>query len=197
MARGVKEEQIRSRPSHRPRRSRAFLHRHRVAVVIGAVVVAGLVAFVLLYFEPQKVFLNQRVNEAAPGVAATAGGEQRGPVTSPGRVTTVASGAFRSLEHGTTGRALLLQLPDGGRIIRLENLRTLNGPDLHLILSPLPSGRDAGAYGAGSLDLGNLKGNIGSQNYSVPRSVDVSKYRSVVVWCKRFTVGFGVAQLRP
>src|SRR6266545_4802355 len=76
-----------------------------------------------------------------------------------------------------------------------ECLDTLNGPDLHVYLSEVPAGGDARAYGERFVDLGKLKGNKGNQNYRLPVNVDLSRYRSAVIWCKRFTVGFGVAPL--
>jgi Electron transfer DM13 len=36
--------------------------------------------------------------------------------------------------------------------------------------------------------LGKLKGNKGSQNYNVPKNVDLSKYKVVPIWCNRFSV---------
>lgn len=48
---------------------------------------------------------------------------------------------------------------------------------------------------AGFIDLGSIKGNIGDQNYALGPDVDLSKYRAVSVWCKRFSVNFGTAPL--
>jgi len=36
-------------------------------------------------------------------------------------------------------------------------------------------------------DLGRLKGNRGNQQYKIPGSVDLRRYRSVVFWCVPFT----------
>ena len=36
-------------------------------------------------------------------------------------------------------------------------------------------------------DLGRLKGSKGNQQYSIPASVDLRRYRSVVFWCVPFT----------
>ena len=60
-----------------------------------------------------------------------------------------------------------------------------------------PATADAGnaALGDGALDLGPLKGNVGNQNYVVPAGTDLSRYRSVVIWCRRFAVPFGAAPL--
>jgi hypothetical protein len=45
------------------------------------------------------------------------------------------------------------------------------------------------------LNLGQLKGNQGSQNYRVPENADLGQYRSVTIWCDRFNVSFGAATL--
>jgi predicted alpha/beta hydrolase len=50
---------------------------------------------------------------------------------------------------------------------------------------------------AGFIDLGVLKGNIGDQNYALGNDLDLTKYRAVSIWCKRFSVNFGAAALRP
>jgi electron transfer DM13 len=50
---------------------------------------------------------------------------------------------------------------------------------------------------AGFIDLGVIKGNVGDQNYTLGPDVDLSKYRAVSVWCKRFSVNFGAARLMP
>jgi hypothetical protein len=64
-------------------------------------------------------------------------------------------------------------------------------------LSKNPARGPTGAFGDGYVDLGGLKGNVGDQNYVVPTGVDVGAYRSVVVWCARFSVPFGAADLEP
>ena len=51
---------------------------------------------------------------------------------------------------------------------------------------------DGGADGA--VDLGALKGNRGDQQYAIPRGVDVAR-RTVVIWCRAFSVPFGSARL--
>jgi hypothetical protein len=47
------------------------------------------------------------------------------------------------------------------------------------------------------VELGALKGNQGDQNYDVPESVDLGKYRAVTIWCRRFSVNFATAPLAP
>jgi hypothetical protein len=167
-------------------RTRAFVRSHRPSAVAGALIVVGAIVFVLLWFQPQKLIIEKTVNEAAP--------------TTPSASTSkapkeLASGGFRSLEHHTTGSAHLIRLSDGSVIVRLEKLDTSNGPDVRVYLSSIPADRGMHAYGEGFIDLGALKGNRGNQNYGVPANTDLSAFRSVVIWCRRFTVGFAVAPL--
>jgi hypothetical protein len=107
----------------------------------------------------------------------------------------VASGKFQSLEHMTTGGATILRFADGRTFLRMSDLETSNGPDLRVYLSEIRASDDWYAYGERFVDLGALKGNLGNQNYAVPADVDLSRFRSAVIWCRRFTVGFGVAPL--
>lgn len=136
------------------------------------------------WFEPWKLVVDARVSDAAPAAGTDAARALR-------------QGSFRSLEHETTGKAMLLELADGSRVLRLEDLATSNGPELVVMLSATPAAEPSWtAFDDGdNVVLAPLKGNLGSQNYPIPRDVDPSRYRSAVVWCRRFSVGFGVAPL--
>lgn len=90
--------------------------------------------------------------------------------------------------HNVDGIAKILTLVDGSKILRLENFKSTNGPDLHVYLS-------TDKMASNFMDLGRLKGNIGNQNYQVPDDTDLSKYNNVLIWCKAFSVLFGNAQL--
>jgi hypothetical protein len=90
--------------------------------------------------------------------------------------------------HNAQGSARILNLEDGSAVLRLEDFRVTNGPDLYVYLST-----DKGA--SNYVDLGRLKANAGNQNYELPKDVDLSRYDSVVIWCKSFSVYFGGAQL--
>ena len=78
----------------------------------------------------------------------------------------------------------------------LDSFSVTNGPQLHVMLSPHPDPtRGSEVRTSGYADLGMLKGNKGDQNYEIPNSVDVSIQRSVVIYCKPFSVVFSVATL--
>jgi hypothetical protein len=163
----------------------------RRAVLIAASVAILAAAAALYWFAPQSALMSHRLDEPAPtGAAATRApaAPAAGPLPSRG-------GELTSLEHHTTGRARLLDTGPGGLVLRLEDLDTLEGPDVHVYLSPAEAGSDPAHLGDGGLDLGPLRANQGSANYAVPAGTDSARYRSAVIWCKRFSVAFGVAPL--
>jgi hypothetical protein len=188
--------------------------RKRIWVIVAAAVGVVVIAVGLALFKPWLLFVDVRVDEqiptvaasptpAPPSPAATSGtpvpsAAPKSPPAAAGPVQ-IASGSLISHEHATTGTVRIIQKPDGSRILTLENLDTSNGPDVHVWLSAadVVEGR-AGWYTAGSAehhDLGLIKGNQGNQVYEIPKSVELSKYKSVDLWCVQFSVSFGAAQL--
>ncbi len=118
----------------------------------------------------------------------------------PAAAVLLAGGQLISHEHETSGVVQLVRLPDGHRVVVLKDLRTSDGPALHVWLSDAPVRAGSGGWRVFDdgrfLDLGALKGNIGDQVYPVPDDVDVSGYSSVSIWCERFSVSFGAAELK-
>lgn len=90
--------------------------------------------------------------------------------------------------HNAEGIAKIIPLQDGSSILRLEDLRVTNGPDLYVYLSPDKSASDF-------INIGKLKANNGNQNYEIPKETDLSKYNTVLIWCRPFSVLFGSAEL--
>ena len=108
----------------------------------------------------------------------------------------IAAGSFHSNAHETKGRATIYQLDNGRRVLRLTEFKTSNGPDVRVYLvAAADVQKEDAAKRAGIIDLGALKGNVGDQNYDVPAGLDLSKYRAVSIWCRRFSVNFGAAPL--
>jgi hypothetical protein len=90
--------------------------------------------------------------------------------------------------HNVEGVAKVIPLSDGKTFLRVENLKATNGPDLYVYLSTDVNTSDI-------VNLGRLKGNIGNQNYEIPTGTDLSKYDTVLIWCKAFSTLFGSAIL--
>ena len=170
-----------------------------VPLVLLLVIVLAIGAWL---FQPWKLFTDEVVDEALPLPAAATSAPTR-PGTTPEPTPepqVLAKGRFISHEHETTGRAEVLQLPDGKRVLRFEDLKTSNGPDLTVWLAAAPviPGTDGWfVFDDDEFeDLGPLKGNIGNQNYRIPDSVDLKQLSSVSIWCDRFSVSFGAAELK-
>jgi hypothetical protein len=153
---------------------------NRLAVVLLVLVVAGAGAWYA--FRPERLFVNQKVNEQFPTASAAS--------------DKLASGQFHNGAHETKGTATVFQLADGKKTLRLTDFATSNGPDVHVYLVAADDAKDNDTVTkVGFIDVGSLKGNIGDQNYDLPANADLSKYRAVTIWCKRFSVNFGTAPL--
>jgi Electron transfer DM13 len=152
-----------------------------------AIPIAALLVVAAWYaFRPERLVVNRKVDEAMP--------------TAPGVVSAqpLESGQFYSILHPTEGTATIYQLGDGTRVLRFTSFSTSNGPDVHVYMVAADDAKDAATVEkAGFVDLGVIKGNIGDQNYKLAGDLDLSKYGAVSIWCKRFSVNFGAAALRP
>ena len=100
-----------------------------------------------------------------------------------------ASGTFVGADafHQGSGTATIFQQGDT-RVLRFEDFEVTNGPDLHVLLVENLEG-DMGNY----VDLGSLKGNVGSQNYEIPDDLDLSQFAGVMIYCQPFHVNFATA----
>lgn len=104
---------------------------------------------------------------------------------------TVLTGNFVGVNdgiHNAEGLAKVIPLDDGSKVLRLEDFKSTNGPDLYVYLA---TDEKATEY----VSLGELKANIGNQNYQIPDGTDLSKYDTTLIWCKQFSVLFGHANL--
>ncbi len=123
--------------------------------------------------------------------------QQPPPDEMPDEPVVLHSGSFITIDpiHGAEGTAVIYELPDGSRVLRFEDFRSSNGPDLHVYLSSgVPKSTFAG-LGEDAIHLGSLKGNVGSQNYDIPANADLAQYQSVVIYCVPFGVVFSSAEL--
>ncbi|MCY4528300.1 MAG: DM13 domain-containing protein [Chloroflexi bacterium] len=109
----------------------------------------------------------------------------------------VKSGNFRDGDsfHKGEGTATIYRLADGQQVLRFEDFKVTNGPDLRVLLVNHSNPEGRGDLDSGYEELGKLKGNVGNQNYTIPNSIDVDDYGSIVIYCKPFHVVFSVASL--
>jgi hypothetical protein len=144
-------------------------------------------------FRPERLFVDRTVNESLASVSLPAGTDG---AMAAAATATLATGMFHSNAHDTMGNATVIDMGGGRRILRLTNFTTSNGPDVRIYLVAAADVQDdATVKTAGFVELGVMKGNIGDQNYEIPANVDLASYRTVTVWCRRFSVNFGSAPL--
>ncbi|HZC69304.1 MAG TPA: DM13 domain-containing protein [Jatrophihabitans sp.] len=173
--------------------------RRRVIWAGLAVVVAGAVGFGLYWFAPWKLWTNHRVNDALPAVATEPAPTRQVNTIDAHEPRLLARGKFISHEHSTHGTASIVRLPSGRRVLAIAHLDTSEGPVVKVWLTDQKVTEDGwhvfddGSY----VNLGSLKGNLGNQVYPIPDNADLSVLRSVTIWCDRFDVSFGAAELVP
>jgi hypothetical protein len=194
--------------------------RRRIRTIVAAgIAVVGLVIGLVL-FKPWLLFVDVRVDEQLPTVATATAQAQPSSVESspasavpsaapssgavpsapaPAGPVQLAAGSLISHEHTTSGTVRIIKQQDGVRVLTLEDLDTSNGPDVHVWLSAAHVVEGTGGWftadSADHFDLGIIKGNQGNQVYEIPADVDLSKYKSVDLWCVQFSVSFGAAEL--
>jgi len=160
---------------------------------LAGLVVVGAIGWYL--FRPELLFVKTKVNESLPTEVAaqtvTAAGEDDA-------AGVLLSGQFHSVAHETRGTASVHDLGAGRRVLRFTGFTTSNGPDVRVYLVAAPdAGDNETVTKAGFVELGNLKGTEGDQNYEIPADLDLDNYRAVTIWCRRFGVNFATAPLTP
>jgi hypothetical protein len=192
----------------------------KIIVPVGVVAAVGVAYLALGVFGIQTLFIDDTVDEAGPvfdsGVADSTdpppGPTAEVPVPTPAptpdapiateapapQIVTLSQGSFIPRgRYGGAGTALVLNDGSAQRFLRFENFSTDNGPDLNVDLTTSDANADSSTFDDEFIDLGNLKGNIGDQNYEIPPEVDLSRFDTVVVWCVRFSTPFTAADLVP
>ena len=91
--------------------------------------------------------------------------------------------------HSGSGTAKIGRAAGGKLVLVIEDFSITNGPDLHVVLGPNPSG------GGNGLDLGKLKATDGTFSYDIPEGTDVGQFKSVTIWCQSFPTIFAYATL--
>lgn len=109
----------------------------------------------------------------------------------------VSQGEFTKGEAPTTG-ATRIVVENGQRFLEIDgNFSTTDqAPDLHVLLdttdTPPKQYTTFGSY----VNLGKLQKFTGAQRYPIPDSVKLSKFKSVVIWCRMANATIGYATLK-
>ncbi|PEV83444.1 DM13 domain-containing protein [Bacillus cereus] len=162
------------------------MKRKYTILIVGFIMILGVLWYL---FRPEKLFIDKKVNEALPGIEMQSIESKQDQVVNEGQ--------FEKGVHDTTGTATIHQLANGKHVLRLSNFSTSNGPDVRVVLvstNHLKNNEDVKNHKY--IELGKLKGNKGDQNYEIPEGINVSKYASVSIWCKRFNEKIGAAYFK-
>jgi hypothetical protein len=151
-----------------------------VAALVGIAAAIPIMAFGIV-----PLFVRSTVEE--PPVTATTAGQAPAPATTaptPTAATTALAGQLRRIDpvHYGSGQVRIAG-PAGSKHLRFDKVDIAGAPNMFVYLSDRTDGQP-GKF----TDLGPLKATNGSFNYTVPADLDLSMVRSVVVWCRAFTV---------
>ncbi|MGC2331183.1 MAG: DM13 domain-containing protein [Candidatus Acidiferrales bacterium] len=95
-----------------------FSRRKWILVAVGLPLLVG----AWWAFRPEKLWINQKVNEPAPFASST----------DPQPLYT---GLLEGKAHQTSGRTTIYKTTDGKEFLRLTDFSTSNGPDVHVLLA--------------------------------------------------------------
>jgi hypothetical protein len=131
-------------------------------------------------------FITCSKNDNTPAMVA--------PVTSSLSIDTItaikiATGSFTGAgSYSVSGRVTWFKNTNK-QILYLNNFSASSGPDLKVYLS-----KDIAA--SSFINLGNLKGLTGNQEYDIPASANLSEYKFVLIWFQRFSANFGTSNIK-
>ena len=153
----------------------------KLAVILSALALTGWYA---ASFRDKEV-QDELVTPAPEVTAAPGGGE---PLVATNGPVLLARGRLRGIDHTASGRAELVDTRDGV-VVQLRDFKVQPGPDYRLYLAN-------GESPDGGRELGALKGTSGNQRYDVKRRDDARRYKTVLIWCRAFSVPVAAATLR-
>ncbi|GBF79111.1 DM13 domain-containing protein [Aphanothece sacrum] len=106
-------------------------------------------------------------------------------------------GTFVKAEAPTTGTAKIVK--EGGQnYLEIDSAFSTNdqAPDLHVLLDPNANPPKSYSNMNGYVNLGKLHKVKGAQRYPIPSAIDLSKFKSVVIWCRMANATMGYATLK-
>jgi electron transfer DM13 len=159
------------------------LHMRRFLMVAIPVFLIGFIAGNAFWYLASPLWIDRVVSEALPPEL---------------RLTKISEGPFSGADalHQSTGTLTVLKTGGGTILLRFTDFEVTNGPSLKVYLAKAADPATASdVLDGGWISLGALRGNIGDQTYTLPDNVNLSDYKSLVIWCEPFKVLFASAPL--
>jgi hypothetical protein len=113
----------------------------------------------------------------------------------------IKAGDFIELDavHLGKGHATLYRSADGSLLLRFDDFRVTNGPDMRIYLSGTQSPRkrdDLDVPGVSAFPVGALKGSLGNQQFTIPKELKIANYKSVVIFSESLSEVYSSAPLQ-
>jgi hypothetical protein len=160
-----------------------LVRRHLVLGALGALALSIAVGAPLVAYVIVPALVRSTLVEDLP---VSSGGGAPSP-----SVETVRKGELVRISAADYGTGVVRIVKIGNDpYVRFEDVDIAGAPDMYVYLSDQTDGRPGTFF-----DLGKLKATNGSFNYAIPTSVDLATVRSVVVWCRQFSVTVTYASL--
>ena len=169
--------------------------RRRLLLALTGATLLLVAAVPVVAFGIVPLVVHSTVNEPPPtrvaawpaAAAAVVPGLEPSPasaVPTPAAPVLIAAGPLRHIDavHYGAGR-VSIQTLGSTRFLRFDEVAIAGAPNMYVYLSSSDDGRP-GTF----IDLGPLRATNGSFNYELPPGLDLGPVRSVVVWCRAFSV---------
>lgn len=168
------------------------MQKNKILIVLAVLIIVAVTWYILLPLRQNKVVddtLPQSANEVKPSedMSQLMGSKESGQNESGAPIISGPFPIVDTVTHPASGVVRIVRSADE-TILRYENYKTINGPDVRIYLA---KDLDAKEY----VDLGPIKGTEGNINYTVPKEIDISQYRYALTWCEDFSVLFNSADL--
>jgi hypothetical protein len=161
--------------------------------------------------DAQREALREISKEAKdiPGAAATLYMAQLTAVPAPTAMqptpvlpdaSPILNGSFDGMDliRAAKGDVTVYRSADGALLLRFDNFSVTNGPSLQVYLSANPEptgGSDLDQPGVSRFPVGVLEGSVGNQHYTIPRDLNVERYRTVVIFSEALQLIYAIAPL--
>ena len=157
---------------------------------VGLLVLAGALG-ICLGIVVDRLVLPHGAPPSAPAATVAAPQEAASQDGTRATGTFIQPDANNPLQRGSGGVTVA-----AGEVVLGDDFAVTPGPDYRVLLVPKPAIRAAGDIDKTMyVDLGPLAAFQGGQHYPVPAGVDLSRYPSVVIWCRTYAALISTADL--
>lgn len=149
------------------------------------------IALVVILAAAIGAYVYRNINEKPPVVVEQQPNSTVNEEETPQSAITL-RGEFKDGDnvHSGEGTIEVIETSEGPILSFGSNFSVTQGPDLFVYLSPNAAGQELGEFAS----LGPLQSISGEQTYTLP--ANYRDYKTVIIWCRAFSVTFATAELQ-